>query len=84
MVDVPPRWAFTIYAKLWSSFKEKSFTNTEANKIIKGNSNNFKQAFSRLKKNGWLIINLDQKDSRKSRYTLKNPLDIIEEMGGMR
>lgn len=78
MRSLPPNWAFEIYSKLWSKFKDDKFSNGQAQKIIK--NNNLNQALSRLKKDGWLKINLDQKDSRKSIYILNNPKDIIEEI----
>lgn len=81
MSEMPPKWAFTIYAKLWVSFREKSFSREEADKIIQENTNNASQVFSVLKKDGWLTINCDPQDSRKSLYTLRNPIKVIEEIG---
>jgi len=83
MVDVPPRWAFIIYAKLWVSFKDKTFSREDVNGTIEDNSTNISQVFSILKKCGWLSITLDPQDSRKSLYTLKNLKELIEEIGGM-
>lgn len=37
-------------------------------------------AFSKLKKNGWLRIELDPQDGRKSLYFLRNPENVIKEV----
>jgi len=71
MAQLPPDWTFKMYSKLWKHFGEKSFSNKEAKRIIK--DDNLTQAISRLKKDGWVKINIDQEDGRKSTYTLNNP-----------
>ena len=76
MTDLSPKWAFKIYAKLWSKYKDKEFSKEDAIKIVK--DNNLNQAFSRLKKDKWLKISLDEDDSRKSLYRLKNPEEMIK------
>jgi len=81
MSEVPPRWAFIIYAKLWVSFKDKTFSRKDVNGIIGDSSSNVSQVFSILKKGGWLAITLDPQDGRKSLYKLKNPKEVIEEIG---
>jgi len=75
MDELPPSWAFKIYSKLYVKFKDKKFSNEEAQKITK--NNNLNQGLSRLKRDGWLKIYLDPKNSRKSLYQLNNPEDII-------
>lgn len=75
MAEIPPSWAFKMYSKLFVKFKDKKFSNDEAKKIIK--NNNLNQGLSRLKRDGWLKIDLDPKDSRKSLYQLNNPEEII-------
>ncbi len=78
MIGLPPSWAFKIYSKLWNKFKDNKFSNKQAQKII--GDNNLNQALSRLKKEGWLRISLDPKDSRKSLYVLKDPEETIKEV----
>lgn len=78
MSDLPPHWAFEIYSKLWLKFKNNKFSNDEAKKIVK--DENLNQALSRLKKDGWLKIDLDPEDGRKSIYFLRNPNETIEEI----
>ena len=78
MSDLPPNWAFEMYAKLWLKFKNNKFSNDQAHKIIK--DDNLNQGLSRLKKDGWLKISLDPQDARKSIYFLKDPKETIEEI----
>lgn len=78
MSELSPNWAFEIYSKLWNKFKDNKFSNKEAQKMI--NDNNLNQALSRLKRDGWLKITLNQEDARKSLYILKNPKEVIEEI----
>lgn len=82
MVSVPPRWAFTAYAELWVTFQEKSFTKETALNAISKKIKAREQVFSNLKRNGWLKIETDFSDARKSLYTLKNPIQVIGEIGG--
>ena len=78
MTALTPSWALKIYSKLWLKFKENTFSNQEAKKLIK--SENLNQALSRLKRDGWLKIGLDSKDSRRSIYTLQKPEQAINEI----
>lgn len=79
MAEISPKWALTIYAKLWVSFKDKRFSKKGAKKVVK--DINLSQALSKLKRDGWLKIELDPEDSRKSLYILKNPEEVIENIG---
>ncbi len=80
MPEMPPKWVMEKYAKLWVKFKDKPFNSVQAKKIM-GDLKNPSIFYSELKKHGWLTIQLDPKDSRKSIYTLKNPQKTIEEIG---
>lgn len=81
MVEVPSKGAIVIYAKLWMIYKNRVFSRDNIENIIQMDSNNLSQVFSKLNKNGWLTINIDPEDARKHLYTLKNPIEIIEEIG---
>ncbi len=80
MVEIPAKWVLEGYTQLWSKFKEKPFKSTEAKKVINGVQNP-SNLYSHLKNTGWLKIERDPKDSRKSIYTLKDPKQTIEEIG---
>ena len=72
-----PKWVMTSYAKLWKKFDSKPFYHTEAARILRRTTS---VLLSFLRKAGWLTIQLDQHDSRKRVYILKNPKRAIEEM----
>lgn len=80
MTEIPSKWILKKYASLWHNFKQKEFKGKEAQSVMKGVSNpsNF---YSELKKAGWLTMRLDVKDSRKHIYQLKDPKEVIEEIG---
>lgn len=78
MAEFPPNWAFTIYAQLWKRFQTKKFTTDEARSATKDTK--LPQAYSRLRKDGWLTIELDPTDARKSIYQLKQPTDTVLQM----
>lgn len=82
MAGFSPKWALNIYAKLWVSFRDKNFSKKEAEKVVKDNK--LSQVFSILRKDGWLEIELDPKDARKSLYLLHDPKKIIERIGKKR
>jgi len=80
MAEIPAKWVLEGYTKLWAKFKDKSFTTADAKKII-NHIQNPSNLYSNLKKCGWLTINRDSKDSRKSIFILKDPKEMIEEIG---
>jgi len=79
MSEISPKWALTIYAKLWVSFGNRSFSKEESKKVVKGNR--LVLAISRLKKDGWLNMRVDPNDARKNLYILKDPKEVMEEIG---
>lgn len=79
MASFSAKWDMTIYAQLWFRFGIKKFSRKEAENVVK--DDNLKQAFSSLRKSGWLTIELDPVDGRKSLYTLKDPKDVVEQIG---
>ena len=81
MTEATPKWAMRIYAKLWSEFNTNKFSREQAKKVVNNENNNLPQALSKLKRDGWLIIEMNPKDSRRSLYSLKDPKKAIEELG---
>ncbi|TKJ17062.1 hypothetical protein CEE44_00825 [Candidatus Woesearchaeota archaeon B3_Woes] len=67
-----PKWIQIRYAILWNKFKDKEFTFEQAKKALKDDAG-INVFFSDLRKAGWLEVNIDDKDSRKRLYKLKNP-----------
>ena len=82
MVSVPPRWSIILYAELWVTFQEKTFTKKMALDVFSEKNKSNEQVFSYLKRNGWLTINNDPSNAKKSIYILKSPTQIIMELGG--
>ena len=66
------------YSKLWSKFKDKKFTHQQAEDLLK--ITNTSIVLSRLKKYGWLKLELDPEDSRRRLYKLKDPSEAVKEM----
>ncbi len=78
MIAPLPKWIMLAYSRLWTKFKAKQFTFSQAEKLLK--LPNTSIILSRLKKYGWLIVELDPNDSRKRLYKLISPLKAVEEM----
>ncbi len=78
MANISPKWALNVYASLWVSFQVSGFSKERAEGAV--SNPNLSQALSRLKRDGWLTIQLDPNDGRKSLYTLKDPKEVIEEI----
>ena len=79
MTQPLPKWIQTRYALLWNKFKDKEFTLEQAEKILK-NKKGINVFFSDLRKAGWINISLDENDTRKRVYKLKNPEEAVKEM----
>ena len=78
MPDFLPNWAMTIYSKLWVNLGTEKFSRKDAESAVK--DKNLSQAFSKLKKHGWLRIELDPEGGRKSLYTLNDPNEVIGQL----
>lgn len=74
-----PTWIIQRYAKLWTKFRDKSFTKEQASQVLK-NDNSLAVFFSDLRKSGWVIIESDESDARKTFYKLKDPQEAIIEL----
>lgn len=75
MAELPAKWEFEIYSKLWVAFKQERFSNLDAKRVV--DHNNLNQALSKLRKKGWLTVQRDQRDARKSYYVLNDPGNVI-------
>ena len=82
MIKPLPKWLTYRYSLLWKSFKNKEFSYDKDAKILKEKKERLVSVIlSELKKQGWLTIKLDPKDSRKRIYTLKSPEEAFKEIG---
>ena len=75
------KWIMQRYALLWHRYKEKEFTYEEVSKLFSKDSDNMRRALiSQLRINGWLKVELSDKDSRKRTFKLKSPEESVKEM----
>jgi len=81
-IDPLPKWIMKKYALLWRTFQEREFSYMDVSELFKGeNINVIRTMISQLRRNGWLTVALDQKDSRKRVYKLRPLQEILENMG---
>lgn len=80
MTEALPKWIQKRYAILWDKFNDKEFTFEQAEKILKNNNKGINVFFSDLRKAGWLEVYLNDNDTRKRVYKLKNPEKAIREI----
>ena len=80
-VDPLPKWIMIKDALLWRTFQEREFSYKNVSELFKGeNINVIRTMISQLRRNGWLTVALDQKDSRKRVYKLRPLQDVLENM----
>ena len=73
-----PAWEMKNYSSLWKKFKDREFTNKEAQNCLKLEDPHMVSVlFYNLNKKGWIIIKRDRKDQRKKIYKLTNPEERI-------
>jgi hypothetical protein len=72
-----PKWVMKVYAELWVKFDEKTFLFSEAVMELKIPKERMSVIISELNKSGWIAVELDKNDSRKRRYKLKKPDEVI-------
>jgi len=81
MAHTLPAWEMKNYSLLWKKFKDKEFTNKEAQNCLKlEDPHTVSVLFYNLNKKGWIIIKRDTKDQRKKIYQLKKPEEVITEL----
>lgn len=78
-----PNWLQNKYSCLWQEFNSKSFRLEDAIKVLeektKDRKENIPVFLSELRKAGWLTVESDPQDYRKSIYTLRSKEEIIRE-----
>jgi len=81
MTEALPKWVMERYAKLWKKFGLEQFSHKEATKLLKEpKETTLSLVIQELKKNGWIELSLDPKDSRVRLYKLKEPNKAVKEM----
>jgi type I restriction enzyme M protein len=79
MTEPIPAWIQARYAVLWRKFKDEEFTFKQAEKVLRNNKG-INVFLSDLRKAGWIVVGLSEKDIRKRVYKLNNPNEIYGEM----
>jgi len=78
-----PAWEMKSYSILWKKFKEKEFTNKEAQRELKTDDSHMVSVlFYNLKRKGWIDIKRTEKDQRKKVYRLISPENAVGELEG--
>lgn len=76
-----PAWEMKSYSILWKKFKDKEFTNKEAQKELEiDDSHKVSVLFYNLKRKGWIDIKRTEKDQRKKVYRLISPENAVGEL----
>jgi len=69
------------YSTLWKKFKDREFTNIEAQKELEvDDPHKVSVLFYNLKKKGWIIIKRSEEDKRKKVYRLVSPEKAVGEL----
>ena len=79
-VNPLPKWVMKVYADLWVIFKDKSFLFSEAVQKLEIPRERMSVIISELNKAGWVDVEINKKDTRKRKYKLKMPDDVITRM----
>lgn len=81
MTKTLPAWEMKSYSTLWKKFKDREFTNLEAQKELElDDPHKVSVLFYNLKKKGWIDIKRSEKDKRKKVYRLINPEKAVGEL----
>ena len=83
MAQIPPKWVMEKYAKLWTQFRDTPFTAADAKDIMSDIANP-SVFYTKLRTTGWLTQEVDPQDGRKRINKLKDPREMIEEIGNNR
>ena len=79
MTHTLPAWEMKNYSLLWKKFKDKEFTNKEAQNCLKlEDPHTVSVLFYNLNKKGWINIKRNSNDQRKKIYHLIDPENAIE------
>ena len=81
MTKTLPAWEMKCYSTLWKKFKDKEFTNIEAQKELEvDDPHKVSVLFYNLKKKGWIVIKRSEEDKRKKVYKLVSPENAVGEL----
>ena len=76
-----PKWLMHRYATLWKAYDKHEFSHHDAAYTLQEHQPSLISVIlSSLKRHGWLMMRLDEIDSRKRIYSLKQPERAINEL----
>ena len=76
-----PKWVQERLSKLWKKYGEREMTYEQIESILKPDEKTTISVFlNELKKAHWINMELDKEDMRKRLYTLKSPLNVMDEI----
>lgn len=81
MPKLQKRWLEERYNRLWQFIRGRKFTRDEAASVLKelrDDEDTVNVVLSELRKMGWLIVETDPTDARKSVYQLKSIADMLK------
>ena len=81
MTKTLPAWEMKCYSTLWKKFKDREFTNIEAQKELEvDDPHKVSVLFYNLKRKGWIVIKRSEEDKRKKVYKLVSPENAVGEL----
>jgi hypothetical protein len=81
MVKLLPKWVMRRYLVLWKKFKNNNFTFEQAQRELEEDDSRIISLFlSELKRNSYLIVEIDPMDSRKRIYQLRPLQKVFDEI----
>ena len=81
MTKTLPAWEMKCYSTLWKRFKDREFTNIEAQKELEvDDPHKVSVLFYNLKRKGWIVIKRSEEDKRKKVYKLISPENAVGEL----
>ena len=81
MTKTLPAWEMKCYSALWKKFRDREFTNIEAQKELEvDDPHKVSVLFYNLKRKGWIVIKRSEEDKRKKVYKLVSPENAVGEL----
>ena len=81
MTKTLPAWEMKCYSTLWKKFKDREFTNIEAQKeLAVDDPHKVSVLFYNLKRKGWIVIKRSEEAKRKKVYNIMSPENAVGEL----
>ena len=81
MPDPLPKWLLIRYAKIWKEKKNAELKYDQIRDLLmEKDDRTLSVILSALRKYGWLETKLDPSDTRRRKYRLRDPNEVMEEI----